>query len=95
MSQRTFEIPCTIEIEQTHDCFHAHLALDGDIPIGPGDQVLVHGEPIRVFFGEKRTERRRATVTRASMLRRFWTRLTSKFEFQELYDVSFTTRRTL
>jgi len=95
MSRRTIEIPCTIEIEQTHDCFHAHLALDGDIAIGPGDRVRVHGEPIRMAFGEKRTERRRATVTRAGLLRRACTRLMARFELQELYEVSFTPRRIL
>ncbi|MBS0277420.1 MAG: hypothetical protein JSR81_07355, partial [Proteobacteria bacterium] len=47
---RTIEMPCTIEIEQTHDHFHAHLALDGDIPIGPGDRVQVHGAPVRIAF---------------------------------------------
>jgi hypothetical protein len=92
---RQFEIPCTIEIEQTHDCFHAHLALEGDIAIGPGDRVHVHGEPIRVAFGQKLTERRRATVTRAGLLRRAWTRLVARFELQELFEVSFTTRRSL
>jgi hypothetical protein len=92
---RSIEIPCTLEIEQTHDCFHAHLALDGDIAIGPGDKVQLHGAPVRIAFGEKRTERRRATVTRAGLLRRAWTKLTARFELQELYEVSFTTRRHL
>jgi hypothetical protein len=95
MSGRTIEIPCTLEIEQTHDCFHAHLVLDGDIAIHPGDQVQVHGAPIRMAFGEKRSERRRATVTRAGLLRRIWTRFTARFELQELYEVSFTPRRIL
>ena len=93
MIARTIEIPCTIEIEQTADSFHAHVALDGDIAIWPGDQVRVHGEPIRMAFGEKRTERRRATVTRAGLLRRVWTRLTGRLELQELYEVSFTPGR--
>lgn len=92
---RKIETGCTIEIEQTHDSFHAHLALDGDIAIGPGDRVLVHGAPIRMSFGEKRMERRAATVTRAGKLRRAWTKLTARFELKELYEVSFTPRRTL
>lgn len=95
MSGRTIEVACTIEIEQTHDCFHAHLMLDGDIAIHPGDRVLVLGEPVRMRFGEKRSERRRATVTRAGLLRRAWTRFTARFELQELYEVSFTPRRVL
>ena len=92
---RTIETACTIEIEQTHDCFHAHLALDGEIEIAPGDRVQVHGGPIRMAFGDKRTERRRATVTRAGSVRRAWTRFVSRFELQELYEVSFTPRRSL
>jgi hypothetical protein len=95
MGGNSFETPCTIEIEQTHDCFHAHLALDGDIAIGPGDRVRVHGEPIRLAFGQKLTERRSATVTRAGLFRRAWTLLVARFELQELYEVSFTTRRRL
>jgi len=90
---RTIETSCTIEIEQTQDSFHAHLALDGEIEIAPGDRVQVHGEPVRVAFGERRTERRRATVLRAGRLRRAWTRLASQFQLEELYEVSFTPRR--
>lgn len=90
-----FETPCTIEIEQTHDCFHAHLALDGDIAIGPGDKVHVHGEPIRLAFGQKLTERRLATVVKAGLALRIWTRLTARLELQELYELSFTPKRTL
>lgn len=95
MSARSFDIPCTVEIAQTHDCFHAHLILDGDIAIHPGDQVHLHGEPIRLAFGETLVERRRATVVRAGLLRRIWTRFTARFELQELYEVSFTPARTL
>ena len=95
MSARSFDIPCTIEIAQTHDHFHAHLILDGDIAIGPGDQVQLHGAPIRIAFGQTLVERRWATVVRAGMWRRIWTRLTARFAFQELYEVSFTPARTL
>ena len=28
---------CTIEIEHTFDNLHAHVELDGDIELGPGD----------------------------------------------------------
>jgi len=92
---RRIEIPCTLEIEQTHDCFHAHLALDGDIAIGPGDKVQLHGAPVRIAFGVKRTDRRRAPGTRAGVLRRVGSKLPARFELQELYEVSFTTRRHL
>ena len=91
---RRIQTPCTIEIEQTHDNFHAHLALDGNIQIGPGDRVQVHGAPIRVAFGQKLVERRVATVVRANWLERLWTKLSARFEMKELYEVSFTPRRT-
>ncbi|MGZ5920326.1 MAG: hypothetical protein ACXWLT_01005 [Rhizomicrobium sp.] len=95
MSGNVLDIPCTLEIEQTADSFHAHLVLDGDIAIHPGDRVLVHGEPVRMAFGEKLSERRRATLTRAGLLRRAWTRFAARFALQDLYEVSFTPRRTL
>jgi len=92
---RIFETPCTLEIEQTHDAFHAHLVLDGDIAIGPGDSVQVQGAPIRIAFGEKRVERRMATITRANILKHAWIKLKARFELDELYEVSFTTTRSL
>ena len=95
MTGRIIETPCTVQIEQTHDCFHAHVELDGDIAIGPGDRVQLHGGPIRVTFGESRTLRRHATVTKAGLLRRAWTKMTARFALAELYEVSFTPRRTL
>lgn len=95
MSPRSFNVPCTIEVEQTHDNFHAHLTLDGDIAIGPGDRVQVHGAPIRIAFGDTFVERREATVYRAGLVRRTWTRIISRLELSELYEVSFTSARTL
>jgi hypothetical protein len=92
---RSIETGCTIEIEQSRDSFHAHLALDGNIAIEAGDRVQVHGDPIRIGFGEKRIERRLVTVTRASRLQRAWTRLRARFELKELYEVSFSPRRSL
>lgn len=85
----TIEVPCTIEIENTFESLHAHVDLDGGIEIQPGDEVLVHGDPIRVPFGEKRTLRRTATVTRANWLERTLTKITARFELTELYEVSF------
>jgi hypothetical protein len=90
---RAFVTPCSIEIEQTHEFFHAHLSLDGDVEIGPGDRVQLHGAPLRVRFGEKLSERRMATIHQANWLRRAWTKLTARFELQELYEVSFTDKR--
>lgn len=85
----TFQTKCRIEIEQSPDHFHAHVALDGDIPIYPGDSVQVHGGPVMVSFGEKVSFDRHATVQRAGPLRRAWTRLAGHFEMAELYEVSF------
>lgn len=94
-SRRSIQTPCTIEIEHTNDSFHAHVVLDGDIEIGPGDKVLVHGQPIVIAFGDKRSERRLATVEPAGALRRAWTLFSARFELAELYEVSFTSRRAL
>lgn len=92
---RAIETSCTVDIEQTHDHFHAHVDLDGDFQIGPGDRVKVHGAPIRVTFGQTIIERRTATVVRASWLERAWTKLAARLALSELYEVSFTPRRTL
>jgi hypothetical protein len=92
---KRFEVGCTIEVEHTCDYLHAHVRLDGDLPIGPGDAVRVHGAPIKVAFGARLLERRRATVHRAGWLRRHWTRLAARFALSELYEVSFTSRRVL
>lgn len=84
-----FDTGCRIEIEQSPEQFHAHVKLDGDVPIFPGDQVQVHGAPVTVAFGEKLSFERTATVRRAGPLRRAWTKLASYFELGELYEVSF------
>ena len=55
----------------------------------PGDVVVVHGAPSRVGFGERVTQRCRATVTRAGLLARAWTRATALLEITELYEVGF------
>ena len=86
---RSFDVGCTIEVSHTFESLHAHVELDGDIEIQPGDTVKVHGEPIAVPYGEVRTIRRTATVTRASALERAWTRATGDLEFMELLEFSF------
>ena len=87
--RRTFDVPCTVEISNTFESLHAHVVLDGDIAIEPGDEVKVHGEPIRVPYGETATIRRTATVRRAGWLERKWTRMTGDIEFMELLEFSF------
>lgn len=92
-ARQAIDTGCTIEIVQTKDWFHAHAWMDDDIAIRPGDRVTVHGAPVRLRFGESLRERRRATIERAGLLERLWTRMTARLELSELYEVSFTPGR--
>lgn len=92
---RSFDTGCTISVSHRFESLHAHVELDGELSIGPGDRVLVHGAPINPPFGEAWTERRRATVTRASWLERMWVRWMGNLQCWELLDVSFSDRRRL
>ncbi len=94
-ARRSRDTLCTIEIEHSENHLHAHVELDDEGDLRPGDRVKVHGAPIRVSFGERLTLRRPATVERAGWVERQWTRLSSRFELTELYEVSFTPRRSL
>ncbi len=85
---RRVDVPCTLQLTATHDHFGTHVNLEG-IEVDPGDQVLVHNAPSRVPFGTDRTIASRATVHRASWLRRQFVKLTGGTEFYELYDVGF------
>jgi uncharacterized Zn finger protein len=93
--RRTQVTPCTIQIEHTERSLHAHVELDDQTPLQPGDRVRVHGSPVRISFGDKMTLRRDATVERAGWLERQWTRLVARLELSELYEVSFTPGRLL
>lgn len=88
-------VPCTIEIENTFERLFAHVELHGTEPVEAGDEVLVHGNDIRVPYGEKITLQRNATVTRASTMRRLATKLAAHLELTELYEVSFSSGRKL
>jgi hypothetical protein len=90
--RRSVDVPCTVDIAQTVESLHAHVELEG-IEVGPGDAVLVHDAPTRVAYGEHIVCGRQATVTRAGLLGRVWTRLTSRFELTLLYEVSFSPER--
>jgi hypothetical protein len=84
-----FDTPCTIELEYSHECLCAHVELADGIAVGPGDKVRVHGAPISLNFGERRVLERIATVERASLFGRLWTKFAGHFELNELYEVSF------
>jgi len=55
----------------------------------------VQNAPKETPFGYRITLARRATIIRAGLIGRLWTRLCGNFELTELYDVSFTNRRAL
>ena len=95
LRRQTFESPCTVEIERSAETLEAHVVIDGDYDLRPGDEVLVRDPPTNTPFGERITVRRMATITRAGLPERIWTRLAGNFELGELYDVSFTERRQL
>lgn len=90
---KRFDTPCTITVEQSPDHFHAHVELDDDIEMEPGDTVLVHGSPISIGFGEKRVFQRVATVTRAGPIKRAFIKFAAYFDLAELYEVSFNAGR--
>ena len=85
-------MPCTVEIEQTAESLHAHVELDG-VAAEPGDEVIVHGAPSRIPFGEKMTIQCRATVVRAGPWQRIKARYEGYLELTELFEVSFTPGR--
>ena len=71
------------------------MTLDATFEIEPGDEVQVHDAPTSVPYGERLVVRRTATITRAGILERLWTRFAGHFELTELYEVSFSERRRL
>lgn len=89
------DVMCTVRVVNTFESLAAHVELDGDVAIGPGDEVLVHGDPIRVPYGETATERRKATIKRAGPLERLWIRMTGDLEFMELLEFSFSGEQRL
>jgi hypothetical protein len=86
--RRTERVPCTLDLEATHDHFHAHADL-GDVAVQEGDAVVVHGAPDRVPFGEKRTVQTTATVARATWPRRLLVRVLGTSHVTDLYEVGF------
>jgi uncharacterized Zn finger protein len=87
--KNTEDVPCTVEVSHRFESLHAHVRFNNGAVIYPGDEVLVHGSPIMAAYGELIIEDRQATITRASLLERVWTRATGDFGFMELCEFSF------
>ena len=88
-SRSTEIAPCTVEVSHTFESLHAHVRFNNGAIVHPGDEVLVHGEPISALYGETLTEERTATIRRAFFIERVWTRLIGSFEFMEICEFSF------
>lgn len=95
ITRKRIEVPCTVEISNTFESLGAHLRFDDGVTVYPGDEVMVHGSPVAVPYGESQSFRRMATITRASLLERLWTEATGDFEFMELCEFSFSERASL
>ena len=86
---RRFDSGCTVEVVNRFESLGAHVLLDGDVALNPGDRVRVHGAPIVVPYGEAHSERRIATITRAGPVRAFWARFVAQWDLTALYEVGF------
>lgn len=94
-AKRQEEAPCIVEVSHTFDALHAHVKFTNGAVVHPGDEVQVKGAPVMAPYGEVVREQRVATITRATALERFWTRMTGDFEFMELCEFSFSEEVTL
>ncbi|MDE3123851.1 MAG: hypothetical protein KGK00_18925, partial [Paracoccaceae bacterium] len=72
------------------ESLHAHVRFNNGAVVHPGDEVLVHGVPVQAAFGELVIEDRTATIHRASVVERAWTRLIGDAGFMDLCEFSFT-----
>ncbi len=88
VATRSRDVRCTVDLEATHDHFHAHVDLDG-VEVDPGDAVLVHNTPNKIPFGTVETFESTATVYRASWFKRQMVRLFGSTEISALYEVGF------
>ena len=91
----TFKTQCTVDIQNTFENLCAHVELDGNPALHPGDTVKVHGDPVQVPYGECLMLRRDATVHRANPLERLWGHIRGDLEIFEMFEVSFTSGRPL
>ena len=88
-TRETERVPCTVEVSHRFESLHAHVRFNNGAVVHPGDEVLVHGSPIVAAWGEVIVEDRTATITRASLLERWRTRMTGDLDFMELCEFSF------
>ena len=88
-SRKIENAPCTVEVSHTFESLHAHVRFNNGAVIHPGDEVLVHGEPIQASYGEILRVERTATIRRAFLFERVWTRLIGSLEFMEICEFSF------
>lgn len=88
-TRETERVPCTVEVSHRFESLHAHVRFNNGAVVHPGDEVEVQGPPILAAWGEVITEDRLATITRASLIERLWTRATGDLEFMELCEFSF------
>ncbi|MBP7339756.1 hypothetical protein [Niveispirillum sp.] len=92
LMRRRETVDCTVEINNTFEALGAHLRFDNGTIVHPGDEVLVHGAPVQVPYGQSRSFRRQATITRAGALERAWIRATGDLDMLELCEFNFTER---
>jgi hypothetical protein len=83
------KVPCTVEVSHRFESLHAHVRFNNGAIVYPGDEVQVEGRPVVARFGEVVSEDRIATIRRASLVERAWTRATGDLGFMELCEFSF------
>ena len=84
---RARRVPCVVDLEATHDHFHAHVDL-GAVEVGPGDSVLVADTPTHIRFGERRRYPASATVRHAGPLARAWLPYWMPYGFHGRFQVA-------
>lgn len=90
---RSIEVTCTVEVEGTADRLHAEVDLGG-LPVGPGDEVMVHDAPTGPGPSGHLLCHRRATVVRAGPIQRLRAHLAGYLLLTELYEIGFSVGRT-
>ena len=95
LRKRRDHAPCTIEVSNTFESLHAHVRFNNGAIVNPGDEVIIHGDPVKAPYGEVIKEDREATILRANPVERLWTRVIGKLEFMEICEFSFSEEASL